>query len=198
MVKFPLGVTRVNSPKFGAPISELKSSVDCGSEKQPIQPTAFLLEACEKHIPVVNKKAIRYRVRMVALLSSKWVVSIPGRGMVTGSIANICRWREAGILDHVPGEGIAVEGVKEGHNIDRRKWAVVIDSYPTRWAVWKRGPDPGHKRVLERLCLLIGGLYGLRINPRCGINRIPVPFRPILIHFLVLLVPWGSEYTPSM
>src|ERR1039457_3549572 len=72
---------------------------------------------------------------MVALLSSKWVAPIPGREMVTGSIANIWRRRQAGILDRVPGEGIAVKGTEEGDNVDRRKWTVVIDSYSARRAV---------------------------------------------------------------
>ena len=84
-----------------SPDSPLKSSVDCGSEKQPTQPTGFLLGGWEKHIPAVSKNAIRYRVRMVVRLSSIMASRIPGEIMITGSIADAW-WRHLQeIRDHV-------------------------------------------------------------------------------------------------
>lgn len=67
--------------------------------------------------------------------SSKRVAPISGGRVVTGSVADV-RWRsEAGILNHVPGKGIAVESAEEGDNVDWRKKEVVIGSYPARRAI---------------------------------------------------------------
>jgi hypothetical protein len=79
-----------------------------------------LLGACEKHISVVSKRTIRYQVRIVVLLSSKWVAPIPTGRMVTGSVAS-SRWRHfQEIRDDVIGEGISVEGAEEA---DKRQSA---------------------------------------------------------------------------
>jgi len=55
------------------------------------------------------------------------------------------------------------------------------------------------KGLLERLRLLIGGLYHLRLDTRRAIKRILKITLPVFNHFLVVVLRGvNSEYTPGM
>jgi len=54
------------------------------------------------------------------------------------------------------------------------------------------------KGLLERLRLLIGGLYHVRLDTRRAGKRVLIPTQMVFNHFLVLACLVSSEYTPGM